>query len=56
MGAGDAFFAVTAPMAKEGDVSDLLRIGNAAGALKAQIVGHRAAVTKAGLLELLRAH
>lgn len=54
MGAGDAFFAVTAPMAKHGSMEDLLTIGNAAGALKTQIVGHRASVTKAALKEYLR--
>jgi bifunctional ADP-heptose synthase (sugar kinase/adenylyltransferase) len=53
MGAGDAFFAVTAPMAKHGGVEDLLVIGNAAGAIKTQIVGHRASVTKHALIELL---
>lgn len=53
MGAGDAFFAVTAPMAKTGDINDLLRIGNAAGALKCQIVGHREPVTKEKLLAFL---
>lgn len=56
MGAGDAFFAVTAPMAKHGRMCDLLRIGNAAGALKTQIVGHRAPVTKEALIEFLRTH
>lgn len=56
MGAGDAFFAVTAPMAKTGAMPDLLRIGNAAGALKTQIVGHRSPVTKDALLGFLRAH
>lgn len=56
MGAGDAFFAVTAPMARTGDMEDLLAIGNAAGALKTQIVGHRAPVTKQAVIEYLRAH
>lgn len=54
MGAGDAFFAVTAPMAKTGYMPDLLRIGNAAGALKTQIVGHRRAITKEELINYLR--
>lgn len=54
MGAGDAFFAVTAPMAKTGGMDDLLRIGNAAGALKTQIVGHRKSVTKEALIQFLR--
>lgn len=56
MGAGDAFFAVTAPMAKTGHIKDLLAIGNAAGALKTQIVGHRESVTKDALMEFLSAH
>lgn len=55
MGAGDAFFAVTAPMAKTGSMEDLLLIGNAAGALKCGIVGHRASVTKEALIEFLKA-
>ena len=55
MGAGDAFFAVTAPMAKTGRMEDLLLIGNAAGALKTQIVGHRKSVTKESLIEYLKA-
>mgnify|MGYP001577740569 FL=1 len=56
MGAGDAFFAVTAPMAKTGSIEDLLLIGNAAGSLKTQIVGHRAPVTKESLIEYMKAH
>jgi len=54
MGAGDAFFAVTAPMAKTGSMDDLLLIGNAAGALKTQIVGHRESVTKEKLIGFIR--
>lgn len=42
MGAGDAFFAVTACMAEELTIPELLRVGNAAGALKAQSVGQKA--------------
>jgi len=56
LGAGDAFFAVTAPMAKTGSMADLLLIGNAAGALKAQIPGHFASVTKAALIAYLKAN
>lgn len=56
MGAGDAFFAVTAPMAKTGSIEDLLLIGNAAGALKCGIIGHRESVTKEHLIEFLRTH
>ena len=55
MGAGDAFFAVTAPMAKTGTMPELLKIGNAAGAIKTQIVGHRASVTKEALVQFLEA-
>ncbi|HEY4697760.1 MAG TPA: PfkB family carbohydrate kinase [Gallionella sp.] len=56
MGAGDAFFAVTAPMAMTGHMDDLLMIGNAAGAIKTGIVGHRASVTKEALIDFLRTH
>lgn len=56
MGAGDAFFAVTAPMAKTGHIKDLLAIGNAAGALKVNIVGHRESVTKEKLVKFLKEH
>ena len=46
MGAGDAFFCVTAPFAAAGaDIEMLCRIGNAAGAAKCSVVGHRRAVT-----------
>ena len=55
MGAGDAFFAVTAPMAKTGSIEDLLLIGNASGAVKCGIVGHREPVTKKVLIEYLKA-
>jgi len=54
MGCGDAFFAVTSPMAKTGRIEDLLLIGNAAGALKTQIVGHRASVTKEAMIQYLK--
>ena len=56
MGAGDAFFAVTAPMAKTGNMADLLLIGNAAGAMKTQVVGHRKSVTKGDLIEFIKSH
>lgn len=46
LGAGDAFFAVTAPMSKTGLMEDLLLIGCAAGAIKCGVVGHRSSVTK----------
>lgn len=56
MGAGDAFFSVTALMAKHGSMRDLLRIGNAAGALKTQIVGHRKPIEKRELISFLKEH
>ena len=47
MGAGDAFLAVTSPFAAAGfSMKDLLRIGNAAGAIKVGIVGHRESITR----------
>ena len=50
MGAGDAFLSVTSPFACAGvSMKDLIRIGNAAGAAKVQIVGHRSSVTKDSL-------
>ena len=54
MGAGDAFFSVTAPMAKTGKMEDLLLIGCAAGAIKTGIVGHRESVTKEKLIDFIR--
>lgn len=53
MGAGDAFFAITALVAEDADIPSLLRIGNAAGAIKSQIVGHRGSVTRNDLAEYL---
>lgn len=50
MGAGDAFLCVAAPYAVAGaSMKDLLRIGNAAGAAKVGIVGHRSSVTREDL-------
>ena len=47
MGAGDAFLAVSSPFAAAGfPMRDLVRIGNAAGAAKTAIVGHRKAVDR----------
>lgn len=47
MGAGDAFFAVSAPFAAIGTkMLQLLRIGNAAAAAKVAIVGHRKSVDR----------
>jgi rfaE bifunctional protein kinase chain/domain/rfaE bifunctional protein nucleotidyltransferase chain/domain len=54
VGAGDAFFAVTAPLAAAGgDMDQLTFIGNAAGAIKVGIVGHRRSVEKVPLLKFL---
>ena len=54
MGAGDAFLAVTSPFACAGvSMKDLIRIGNAAGAIKCSIIGHRSSVTKEALNERL---
>lgn len=53
MGSGDAFFAVTAVLAEDVPMPELLRIGNAAGKLKAQILGHRSAVNKHDLRKYL---
>ena len=54
MGAGDAFFCVAAPFASIGaSMRDLVKIGNAAGAIKCGIVGHRAAVDRTTLEEYL---
>jgi len=47
MGAGDAFLAVSSPYAASGaSMKNLIRIGNAAGAVKVGIIGHRESVTK----------
>lgn len=41
MGAGDAFFAITACFASSLSMDDLLKVGNAAGSLKAQALGQK---------------
>ncbi len=54
MGAGDAFFSVTAPYAAAGaSMKDLIKIGNAAGAIKVGIVGNSAGVDKETLRKYL---
>lgn len=54
VGAGDAFFAVTAPLvAVGGDMERVGFIGNIAGALKVGIVGHRASVERVPLVKYL---
>ena len=50
LGAGDAFLSVTSPFASLGaSMRDLLRLGNAAGAVKVGIVGHKSSVTRDAL-------
>jgi sugar/nucleoside kinase (ribokinase family) len=52
MGAGDAFFSVTAPLvAAGGAMEDIAFVGNAAGALKVNIVGHRKSIQKPDLIK-----
>jgi len=54
VGAGDAFLAVTAPLVTlGGDMEHIGFIGNAAGALKVGIVGHRTSVEKVPLLKFI---
>lgn len=54
VGAGDAFFAVTAPLVAAGAPMDQVGfIGNAAGALKVGIVGHRQSVGRVPLIKFL---
>jgi len=54
VGAGDAFFAITAPLAAAGGTMDKLGfIGSAAGAIKVGIVGHRRSVEKVPLIKFL---
>lgn len=54
MGSGDAFLSISSPFAAAGaSMKDLIRIGNAAGAAKTQIVGHRASVDKDTLRKYL---
>lgn len=51
MGAGDAFLAVTAPLAKVAeDMETVAFIGNAVGAMKVGTFGHRQPVEKSALL------
>ena len=54
MGAGDAFLSVTAPMvATGGDMEMIGFIGNAVGAIKVGIVGHRQSIEKIPLIKYL---
>lgn len=55
VGAGDAFFAVTAPLVAAGaTMAEAGFIGNVAGALKVGIVGHRKSVEKGAVLKYLQ--
>ena len=56
VGAGDAFLAVTAPIASQGaDMEILGLIGNAVGAMKVGTVGHRQSVEKIPMLKYVTA-
>ncbi len=56
IGAGDAFLAVTSPLAYLGaDIEQIGIVGNMVGALKVGIVGHRQPVTKVALLKYMEA-
>jgi sugar/nucleoside kinase (ribokinase family) len=56
MGAGDAFLAVTSPLVAAGGEMPLVGfVGNAVGAMKVGIVGHRQSVEKVPLLKYLTA-
>ena len=54
IGAGDAFFAVTAPMVFSGmPLSTVGFLGNVAGAMKVGIVGHRSFIERVAYLKYL---
>jgi len=54
VGAGDAFFAVTSPLAAAGgSIDQIAFIGNAAGAIKVGIVGHRHSVERVPLIKFM---
>jgi rfaE bifunctional protein nucleotidyltransferase chain/domain len=56
VGAGDAFLTITAPLVAAGaDIEDVAFIGNAAGAIKVGIVGHRNSVEKVSLIKFITA-
>jgi rfaE bifunctional protein nucleotidyltransferase chain/domain len=56
VGAGDAFFAVTAPMVFRGlSLATVGFLGNVAGAMKVGIVGHRSFIERAPFLKYLTA-
>lgn len=54
VGAGDAFLAVAAPLAAAGVPMELVGfVGNAAGAMKVSIVGHRRSIEKVPLIRYI---
>jgi rfaE bifunctional protein nucleotidyltransferase chain/domain len=56
VGAGDAFLAVTSPLAATGgDLGMIGFLGNAAGAMKVGIVGHRSSIEKTPLIKFITA-
>jgi rfaE bifunctional protein nucleotidyltransferase chain/domain len=56
VGAGDAFLTITSPLvAAGGDIKDVAFVGNAAGAIKVGIVGHRNSVEKVPLVKFITA-
>lgn len=56
MGAGDAFLAVTSPLVAAGGDMELVGfVGNAVGAMKVGIIGHRQSIEKIPLLKYLTA-
>lgn len=56
VGAGDAFFAVSAPLAAAGlPIAVVGFVGNAAGAVKVNIIGHRRPVEKVPLIKFMTA-
>jgi rfaE bifunctional protein nucleotidyltransferase chain/domain len=56
VGAGDAFLAITAPLvAARGAMRHVAFVGNIAGALKVNIVGHRQSVEKPSLVKAINA-
>jgi len=50
MGAGDALFVIASLVVADVPLADAMYLGNAAGKLQAQVVGHREPVTKSRLL------
>lgn len=54
VGAGDSFLAVTAPLAATGgSIDDIAFIGNAVGAIKVGMIGHRGSIDKISLIRYI---